>query len=419
MGIIKNLITQYRGKPLLLNIFYLSILLLFNYLLPLISFPFLFRVLGVEKYGLVAFSYSFVIFLTIFTDFGYNLSATREIAINREDKEKISKIFSNTIVSKFFLLIISFFIVCILFFTVTQFSSQKSVFFLMFGVVIGNCMFPVWFFQGMEKMKFVTITNIMAKLLSFVPIFIFVRSDSDLLLVPFFYSLGYISAGLISWVILFNQFHIIFTFPKLIAVVQSLKHSSQFFLSRLSVSVFTTCNTLLLGLVCGNVMVGYYSIAEKINDAFNCIIGPISQTLYPYMSSKTKNIKVYKRIFTFCTIVNVVLVVFVFLFSKKILLLVFNTSNPYSIIILWIFLIDCLFTVPSQLLGYPFLAALGHIKFTNYTVVMAAIMHIVCITILYYFDMISVYSIASIYVISELFIFLFRIWGVRKYVLKV
>jgi PST family polysaccharide transporter len=414
---ISSFITKYKDKPLVSNVFYLSLLLGFNYLLPLILFPFLFRVLGVEKYGLIAFSYSLTIFLTIFTDFGYNLFATRCIAIHRDNKEKINQIFSETIISKFLLLIISFIIVYILCYTLTQFRTHKTVFFLMFGVVIGNCMFPMWFFQGMEKMKFVTITNVIAKSLSFIPMFIFVRNENDLLWVPLFYSLGYISAGIISWIILFRQFHIQFICPEMIHVLQSLKNSSQFFLSRASVSIFTTCNTLVLGIVCGNVMVGYYNIAEKINDAFNSLIGPVSQTLYPHIS-KTKNIKLFVKIFSFCSIANLFFVALVFIFSKPLLLFIFNTDNTYSLTILWIFLIDCAFTVPSQLLGYPFLAALGHVKFTNYTVVLVACIHIVIITLLYFLNWISVYSIASMYVISELLIFIFRIWGVQKYIYK-
>src|SRR3989339_509467 len=150
-------------KILLGNFFSLSVLQVLNYLLPLITLPYLIRVLGPEKYGLIAFGTAFLTYFQLFTDYGFNLSATKDISINRENNKKISEIFSSVIIIKTVLMLFSFIIIFFIVTSFSKFNSQKEVYYLISLSLIGNVLFPIWFFQGIERMKYITYFNVIAR----------------------------------------------------------------------------------------------------------------------------------------------------------------------------------------------------------------------------------------------------------------
>ena len=145
---IKNIVNTEDKKRLLSNFFSLSVLQAFTYILPLLTLPYLVRNLGIDKFGLVMFSQAFIMFFSILVDYGFNLSATREISIHRDNKEKITEIFSTVIMIKVILIIVSFLILSILVFSFEIFLNNYKLYFFTFLMVIGQALFPVWYFQG-------------------------------------------------------------------------------------------------------------------------------------------------------------------------------------------------------------------------------------------------------------------------------
>ena len=411
--IIKKINDLFRN-PLFSNVFYLSILQGINYLLPLLALPFLFIKLGSEYYGLIAFSYSVSLFLNVLVDFGFDLYSTREISINRDDKIKTDKIFSVTMVSKSLLLLTSFLILIVLIFTTEKFKINSYVYYLMFFIVIGNYLSPLWYFQGMEKMRYVTIINSISKFLSFLPMFVFIKSSDDLIYAPLFYAIGYLVSGLLSLWITFYQFKVRFTFPTPHEIKDSLTKSSHFFLSRATVSIYTTCNTILIGLTFNNELTGYYNIAEKIYQAFASLVNPLTQGLYPYIA-KTRNVVLFKKILLCSVVVSFFIVGFIYIFSEEMIFLLFNTKNIYSIKVLKILIIGGLAIIPSYLLGYPFLAAMGYTRFTNNTVILVGLNHLFWLGILYYTQNITLFSISFLIIISEFVALILRLYGVWKF----
>ena len=271
-------------KRLITNFLSLSSVQVVNYILPLITIPYLVRVLGPEKFGLIAFAQAFIGYFGILTDYGFNLSATREISVNRADKEKVSDIFSAVTVIKVALMALSFLLLCLIVFSIHKFRAEWLLYFITFGMVLGGILFPVWIFQGLERMKQMALLNILARLFFTLSIFIFIRSESDYLYVPLINSLGSIVAGIFSLIIVFYTFRIRLKIPSIIAIKYQLREGWHIFISTIAISLYTISNTFILGLFTNNVVVGYYSAGEKIVRAVVGLIGPLTQTVYPHIS---------------------------------------------------------------------------------------------------------------------------------------
>ncbi len=294
---IKNFFNNHDRKQIFANFVSLSALNAFSFIFPLITVPYLTRVLGPEKFGIVSFALVITQYFIIITNFGFAFSATQQISINRENKKKISEIFSAIISVKLFLTIICAIILIILLLTLKQFKEDKLIFICSFGIVIGDALLPLWLFQGMEKMKFMTLVNFISKLFFTILIFIFVRNINDYILVPLFTAAGYLIAGIISFIIAYNIFKLNIILPNIKTIKEQVTISWPIFISTISINLYRNANTLLLGLITNNyTLVGLYSSAEKIIKALQSLVSPISDALFPYLSRKFVNNNVHYNI---------------------------------------------------------------------------------------------------------------------------
>jgi PST family polysaccharide transporter len=350
----------------------------------------------------------------VFTDFGYNLSAVKLVAENRNNTNKLSDIFNRVMFSKLLLLLLGFAIIIVVIFSFDKFSTDKTLYIITYGMVVGNVLFPVWFFMGMEKMKFITIITIITRTLALIPIFVFVKSANDYLLVPVINSAGAILSGVIGVIVVKQVFKLKYAVPGFKEIIHSLKDSAQYFLSRISVSVYTISNVFTLGLFGTTTMVGYYSAAEKLFIALQNAYVPVNNSLYPYMT-KTKNTAVFKKIFWFITIANTILIAGLFIYSKEILYLIYKIQDKQSILVFKLLLAACVLIIPSILLGYPFLGAMGYSKFTNKSVITSSIFHLCGLIFLVLTNNLTIYSVAGMLIITEGVVCGIRAWGAYKF----
>jgi len=276
-----------NGKVLLSNFFSLSFLQVATYIFPLITLPYLVRVLGIDTMGLLAMATATIAYFQIITDYGFDLSATKAISIHRENREKVIEIFSSVITIKVLLMLVSFFLLSILIFLIDEFRQNWGVYVITYGLVVGQVLFPMWFFQGMERMKYITILTILSKFIFTISIFLFVKEREDYWIVPLLYSLGAIISGLISLYIIRKDFDITFRFQRVETIKIYLKDGWDIFVQRLYVNMYNNmANILILGFLTNNTIVGIYSIATKIVAIIGEFFKIVSRVYYPYFSKK-------------------------------------------------------------------------------------------------------------------------------------
>lgn len=235
---IKNLsVNQKRISKNIISLFTLQGV---NYILPLLTIPYLVRVLGLEYFGLLAFATAFIMYFMVLTDYGFNLSATNQIAINKENKQKVNEIFVSVLTIKLTLAIFGFFIMIGIVSLIPKYQNDLNVFIFTYGMVVGQALIPLWLFQGLETMKYMTYFNILAKFIATGSIFIFVQEQNDYFLVPILTSLGFIVAGLLSLYWAFREFKMKFYILSKQQLMIQLKDGWHVFINNVFVNLYST-----------------------------------------------------------------------------------------------------------------------------------------------------------------------------------
>lgn len=384
---IKSFLRNKDYERLLKNFLSLSGLQVASYMLPLITLPYLVRVLGPDKFGLIAFATAFVTYFQILTDYGFNLSATREVSIHKDNKKKLSEIFSSVLIIKSFLTILGFILLSMIIFSFNQFKPDWQVYFLTFGMVIGNVLFPSWFFQGMERMKYITILNILAKVIFTVSIFIFVREISDFIYVPLINSLGFIVAGILGFWIAIYDFGIKLKIPSFQSIKFQLMDGWHTFISTMSISLYTASNTFILGVFTNNVVVSYYAVGEKIILAVVGLLTPISQAIYPYISrvvdkSEDKGINFIRKITLIMGCLGLILSLVIFIFAGLIVNILAGSQYEGSIIVLQILAFLPLIIGLSNVFGIQTMLTFNYKKAFSSILIIAGVINVVLALVL-------------------------------------
>jgi polysaccharide transporter, PST family len=313
-----------KKNKLTYNFFFLSIVQVINSLLQLLVIPYVIGIIGADGFGVVAVAQAVMFYLSAFTDYGFNQTATRDIAIYRTDSIKISQIFFRTLFSKLFLCLLAFVILLTLVLFVPFFRAHAFLYLMAFVFVIGQSSLVTWFFQGLEKMQFIAFATLTARLLFVFLVFFFIKCKNDGFLFLFFFGIGNLAAGAISFLAAWKMFKLQFIKPSWPDIRQDLKEGWHISVSNLSNYGSQYTNIFILRLFTNDLIVGYYSIAERIFFAMRQVLANFSQVIYPKVcrliqSGRSHVILFFRQIyfpFLLCVMAGCALV---FIFSNPIL----------------------------------------------------------------------------------------------------
>ena len=349
-----------------------------------------------------------VVYFNLFIDYGFNLTAPRALA--RCSKAEIPLIFSTFMWAKIILL----FVVSIFFCLALWFISLLHIIELdwnLFGAVyisvVGNVLFPIWFFQGIQQMRYITIINIVGRTLSILCIFMFVSSENNYVLEAFLQSCTPFIAGIFSLILIANKFPGILQKPDLKNIKTAFSEARQIFVSNLAISLYTNTDIVLLGILTNNTIVGYYSGADKL---LNCIkrgISAINDAIYPFISQQFKlnfsnAIRFLKKQMFVYVLGGIMGGVIILIGSPIIIPWLLGSKYIHSILPLQIMAFVPLIVALSNIFGYETMLPLGMEKIYSRILLLASVLNLIIIVPLILFFQENGVSMAML--ITEIFV---------------
>lgn len=398
------------AKTLFANFTYLSILEIIGLLLPLISYPYVIRTVGADNYGVVVFCQAIIAYVVIIINFGYNVSATRKISENRTNVFKIREIYSSIVYQKLLI-----FAICLVsgLFVLIFLKYDYSVILLGFiGLCIQEVFFPTWLFQGLERMKFITIITFVAKCSCLILIFLFVHDKKDYACIPVLYSIGGFFTSVLSVIILKKKFDIYFVKVSKYRMKEDFLESLPFFTSRLSAIVMERGNVLVIGTFFSYDMVAIYDLCAKIVSILKTPFSLVAQVIYPNVA-KSKNMLLVKKSIKIVLLFSAFVCLFVYLFAPNIILLLSDTSMLGAVSILKIMVLYVPIVGISYLFGASVLVVKGYSREYNLSVVYSVLLYILMLLSFISFSKVNLYTMALAFVAPELFVALYRICIVK------
>lgn len=392
------------------NFSYLSFLQVASLLIPLVTYPYLIRVLGKELYGLVIFTQVIAGYFTIFISFGFSLSGAKEVSIYRDDKQKLSEIVSAISFVKLVFLALSF--VVLLGYLMYADVPHKLLYVLAFWVCITDLVFPIWFFQGIEKMKFITLISLVTRLVFIALIFALVRGKDDVLWFPFANLIGALVSGVVSFYLIWKE-GVRLIFPSFSMIKESLKKSYHFFLSNVFVQIYANSSKAVIGVFLGMGAVAYYDLAEKIANLIRIPQGILSQTVFPRISA-TKSVDFIKKIFKVSVGLNVGLYVVLFFIAEYAVLWLGGKEMLAAVPVVRILGLLAPVVGVSNVMGILTLIPFGLNKLFTQMIGISVVSYLLMFLIIWQTNSISIYSLSTISVLVEVVVSVISVYFVYK-----
>lgn len=402
-----------KYKIILSNFSYLSLLELLGLFFPLITYPYLINVLGKDTYGAIVMAQSIAAYFVIIVNFGFNVSATKDISENREKTEILSNIVSTVFLLKTWI----FILICIPYVSIicyTDITSYKLLYIFSLGLCIQEMYFPTWFFQGIEKMRYITLVSFVTRLSFLVLIFLCVKEEKDYLYVPLINSLGGIFASIISFYILKYKFSVHLNSVSFKDLKTTFIHSIPFFYSRFVNVVMEKSNAVLIGSFLSYADLAIYDLGVKIVGLLRIPFNLASQVLYPAIV-RTKDRKMIKQMLKFILIGSFA-IIFIMLFITPYTVR-FLGSNQLNETTNLVYILDLVLPAVGVggILGASTLVTFGYLKEYNLSVIYSFVIYFLIIGFMFWPFKITLYGMVIAYVVPEYMVSIYRFRIAKKY----
>lgn len=376
-------IRELKGNRRILFDNFVALLLLqvTSYLFPFITLPYLSRVLGVEKFGEIAFATALMTYCQTIVDYGFIYSAVRDISRCRDDKVKASFIFTTVMWARFLLVVIALLLLCVVIFLIPKFFEMKVILFASFFMVVGHALFPDWMFQAIEKMKYITFMNVLTKLLFTILVFAVIKEESDYLFQPILTSLGLCISGIISLMLLARMGFKLGRF-NLNAVIASIRSNTDLFINQIVPNLYNSLSTIFLGFWHGSIANGIFDAGNRFNGVASQFVSILSRVFFPYLSRNIDRHSLYVK-FHLC--ISIFISILLFFFAPLVIDLFFTKDFSDAVSVLRIISFSVFFLSLSNVFGVNYLILKGEERCLRNCTIVCSIIGFVCMIPLVYF----------------------------------
>ncbi len=413
MTFLKEREKKMRKNKIANNTIMLMIFQISKILFPFITLPYLTRILTTDTYGVVTYVKTVMTYMQIFVDFGFMLSATKDIVKIRNDKEQMEYVIGDTLIARVILGIIGFLIVILLCLVLPILRANILYTILSYVVVFASIFLMDFLFRGMERMHVITIRFIVMKTISTILTFCLIKNDSNLLLIPILdIASSIIAIILVFWEI--KKMHIKLRISKIKNAINSIKDSFIYFLSNVASTSFNALSTIIIGIYVSTTQVAYWGICMQIIGAIQACYTPISDGIYPEMI-KNKNLSIIKNvIIIFLPIVIIGCIAAYFL--ANIGFMIIGGKEYLNAVPIFRLLIPTLFFgFLAIIYGWPTLGAIGKNKETTISTVLSIVIYILLLITLIVTNSFTLINVAIVRTITEVSLFAIRYFFFRKY----
>ncbi len=394
------------------NTFSLYVMNIVKLLFPLATLPYLTRVLSTSTYGSVTYIKSLIVYVQLFIDFGFLLSATKDIVKARNNNKEIGSIVGNTIIEKIILGLgasIIYMLAC-LFIPIMK-GNMLFAFIYLLATLLSIFILD-FLYRGIEKMHYVAIPYLVSKTICLIFTFIFVKNDNDILFIPLLELIGNLVAAIIS-ILLLKRVKIKINFENIKKCLNELKESSIYFISNFATTIFGALTTIVAGLYVSAENIAFWGICMQLLSAAKALYNPLTNSLYPYMLRK-KDIRLINKIAIFM-IFPMVIGIYLVVFQNKLILGIIGGKKYMSAGYILIYLLPAfVFSFYSMLYGWPVLGAINKVKETSFSTVFASVFQIIGLVIIGLLHIFDLKSLAICCSITETILFIIRLVIVKN-----
>jgi PST family polysaccharide transporter len=360
--------------------------------------------------------YTIALYLVLFGTYGFRFSVTRQISIHREDRETVNTIFNAAIAARLLLTTVATVLTGVAVYILMD-SDDMLMFFFALGIVYGDIFIPTWLFQGMEEMRYVTIVNVVSKLLFAVLIFFFIREPGDYIYILILNSFGYVAAGALSIYIAFKCYGLSIAIPRFADVKELLKDGWHIFVSNIGMELYRNSNTFLLKVLVGDTAVGIYGAVEKIVKVGQSVINALPIAIFPHAGRMFHNKSTQESVATLnkmlrisCILLFVVAVLFA---CSPRLVVFFLPRLEYDVAkyLVWLMSPVLLFGCLNYIVGVVGLINLKASDLFQRNIWIVGFVSV--LLVLLFYKEYSYYAAAAAWSVAEALLFILCVWSLK------